>query len=96
VLNFIHLSATGVAEIAKSTTLKGCPHNFLYIVFIHIIIISLIIITNKPTTPMTEMCALDDACSEMTHAQRLKSIMMLWVSSRTHALKDAQQWDDFE
>ena len=26
VLNFIHLSAMGVAEIAKSTHLKGCPH----------------------------------------------------------------------
>ena len=25
-LDFIHMSATGVAEIAKSTNLKGCPH----------------------------------------------------------------------
>jgi hypothetical protein len=30
VLNFIHLSATGVAEIAESTHLKGCAHT-LYI-----------------------------------------------------------------
>ena len=28
-LDFIHLSETGVAEIAKSTNLKGCPHTFL-------------------------------------------------------------------
>jgi hypothetical protein len=30
VFNFIHLSATGVAKIAESTNLKGCPHT-LYI-----------------------------------------------------------------
>jgi hypothetical protein len=34
VLNFIHLSATGVAEIAKSTNMKGCPHTFVYIVYV--------------------------------------------------------------
>jgi hypothetical protein len=28
VLDFIHISAAGVAEIAKSTHLKGCPHTF--------------------------------------------------------------------
>ena len=28
-LDFIHLSATGVAEIAKSTHLKGCPHTLV-------------------------------------------------------------------
>ena len=33
VLNFIHLSATGVAEIAESTNLKWCPHTFVYIVY---------------------------------------------------------------
>ena len=33
VLNFIHLSAMAVAEIAKSTHLKGCPHSFVYIVY---------------------------------------------------------------
>ena len=33
VLDLIHLSATGVAEIAKSTHLKGCPHTFVYIVY---------------------------------------------------------------
>ena len=32
-LNFIHLSAAGVAEIAKSTNLNGCPHTFVYIVY---------------------------------------------------------------
>jgi hypothetical protein len=32
VLNFTHLSATGVAEIAEPTNLKGCPHTFVYIV----------------------------------------------------------------
>jgi hypothetical protein len=32
VVDFIHLSATGVAEIAESTHLKGCPHTFVYIV----------------------------------------------------------------
>jgi hypothetical protein len=31
VLDFIQLSATGVAEIPKSTTLKGCPHTFVNI-----------------------------------------------------------------
>ena len=30
---FIHLSAMGVAEIAESTNLKGCPHTFVYIVY---------------------------------------------------------------
>ena len=30
---FIHLSATGVVEIATSTNLKGCPHTFVYIVY---------------------------------------------------------------
>ena len=29
----IHLSATGVAEIDKSTNLKGCPHTFVYMVY---------------------------------------------------------------
>ena len=33
-LDFIHLSATGVAKIAKSTNLKGCPHMFVYIVYL--------------------------------------------------------------
>jgi hypothetical protein len=32
VLNFIHLSATGVAEIAISTHFKGCPDTRVYIV----------------------------------------------------------------
>ena len=32
-LDFIHLSATGVTEIAKSTNLKVCPHTFVYIVY---------------------------------------------------------------
>ena len=31
-LDFIHLSAMCVAEIAKSTNLKGCPHTFVYVV----------------------------------------------------------------
>jgi hypothetical protein len=30
-VDFIHLSAMGVAEIAESTHLKGCPHTFVYI-----------------------------------------------------------------
>jgi hypothetical protein len=30
-LDFIHLSATGVAEIAESTHLKECPHTSVYI-----------------------------------------------------------------
>lgn len=33
VLDFIHLSAVGVAEITKSTHLKGCPHTFGDIVY---------------------------------------------------------------
>ena len=33
-LDFIYLSATGVAEIAESTHLKGCPHTFVYIVYV--------------------------------------------------------------
>ena len=36
VLDFIHLSATGVAEIAKCTNLKGCPHNFVHIVYLYL------------------------------------------------------------
>ena len=32
-LDFIHLSATDVVEIAKTTNLKGCPHTFVYIVY---------------------------------------------------------------
>ena len=35
VLYFIHLSATNVAEIAESTILKGCPHTFGHVVYIH-------------------------------------------------------------
>ena len=31
VLDFIHLSVTGMAEIAESTNLKVCPHTFVYI-----------------------------------------------------------------
>ena len=34
VLDFINLSATGVAEIAKSTNSKGCPHAFVYTVLV--------------------------------------------------------------
>uniref|UniRef100_A0A8C8JM10 Peptidylglycine alpha-amidating monooxygenase n=1 Tax=Oncorhynchus tshawytscha TaxID=74940 RepID=A0A8C8JM10_ONCTS len=34
-LDFIHLSATGVVEIAISTHLKGCPHTFVYIVYVY-------------------------------------------------------------
>ena len=30
---FIHLSATGLAEIAKSPKLKVCPHTFVQIVY---------------------------------------------------------------
>ena len=33
VLDFIHLSATVVAEIAESTNLKGCPHTFVNILY---------------------------------------------------------------
>ena len=33
-LDFIHLSAMVVAEIAESSNLKGCPHTFVYIVLI--------------------------------------------------------------
>jgi hypothetical protein len=36
VLDFIHLSPTGMAEIAKSTHLKACPHTFVYIVYLNI------------------------------------------------------------
>ena len=31
-LDFIHLSATGVAEIGKFTNMKGCLHTFVNIV----------------------------------------------------------------
>ena len=34
VLDFIYLSATDVAEIAESTHLKGCPHTFVYTVYL--------------------------------------------------------------
>ena len=33
-LDFIHLSATGMDEIAESTKLKVCPHTFAYIGYI--------------------------------------------------------------
>ena len=33
VIDFICLSATGVAEIAESTDLKGCPHTCTYNVY---------------------------------------------------------------
>ncbi|KAK6318221.1 hypothetical protein J4Q44_G00115120 [Coregonus suidteri] len=33
VLDVIHLSATGVAEIAQSTNLKGCPYTFGHVVY---------------------------------------------------------------
>jgi hypothetical protein len=36
VLGFIHLSAMGVVELAKSINLKGCPHTFLYTVYVEI------------------------------------------------------------
>ena len=32
-LDCIHLSATGMTEIAESTNWKRCPHNFVYIVY---------------------------------------------------------------
>ena len=31
-LDFVHLSSKGVAKIAESTNLKGCPHTFVYVV----------------------------------------------------------------
>ena len=34
VLDFIHLSAVGVSEKAESTNVKGCPHTFVYLVYI--------------------------------------------------------------
>ena len=51
-LDFIDLSATGVAKIAESTNLKGCPHTFVCIystsqkyehLFIHLYYLTLII-----------------------------------------------------
>jgi hypothetical protein len=33
-LDFTHLSATSVAEIAETNNLKGCPHTCVYIVYI--------------------------------------------------------------
>ena len=32
-LDFKHLSAIGVTEIAESTHLKGCPHTFVNMVY---------------------------------------------------------------
>ena len=37
VLDFIHLSATGVAEIAESTNLKGCSHAFVYVMYVWLV-----------------------------------------------------------
>ena len=34
VLDLIHLSATGVAEIVKSTNFKGCQDTFVYIIYL--------------------------------------------------------------
>ena len=44
VLDFIHLEATGVAEIAEFTDLKWCPHTFVYILyaFMHILYIQVL------------------------------------------------------
>ena len=36
VLDFIHLPATGEAEIAESTHLKGCPHTFGHAMYLHL------------------------------------------------------------
>ena len=33
-LDYIHLSATGVAEMAECTNFKGCPHTFVYLVYV--------------------------------------------------------------
>jgi hypothetical protein len=33
-LDFMHLSATGVAEIDESTNLNWCPHTSVYVVYI--------------------------------------------------------------
>ena len=33
-LDFIHLLAMGVAEMAESTIQKGCPHTFGHVVYI--------------------------------------------------------------
>ena len=35
----LYLSAMGVAEIAKSTNLKGCPHTFVCIVYILVVLV---------------------------------------------------------
>ena len=37
-LDFIHLSAMGMAEIADSTNLKECPHTFGHVVYIYLYI----------------------------------------------------------
>jgi len=34
VLDFIHLSAMGVAEIAESTNYKGCLHTFGHVIYV--------------------------------------------------------------
>jgi hypothetical protein len=39
VFDFIHLSATGVAEIAKYTNLKGCHTYSVYIVYLNVDIV---------------------------------------------------------
>ena len=42
VFDFIHLSATGVAEIAESTNLKACPDTFVYTVSVYQAVLSFI------------------------------------------------------
>ena len=38
VCSVLYTSATGVAEIAESTNLTGCPHTFVYIVYVPVLV----------------------------------------------------------
>ena len=55
VLNFIHLSATGVAEIAESANLKGCPHTFVC-VFVYCILFCLPCLNWGPGSLTEKQC----------------------------------------
>ena len=55
VLDFIHLSATGVAEIAEYTNLMEGPHTFGHVVYIQSIYYQYLSITSCPLPPVLHL-----------------------------------------
>jgi hypothetical protein len=65
VLEFIHLPAMGVAEIAGSTHLKGCTHTFVYLVYI---------VLNCILTDIGAMSSVNCLLAEHEHAKHTHQI----------------------